>query len=69
MYIIISDDTLLILKRECLHAFFIFIISVSKAVVFPVREISVKKPLQLSNFTRLTGFEWERHVHGHNLDD
>lgn len=63
LYVIISDDTVQILKMEYLHAFFIFIISVSKAVVFAVREISAKKP------SPLTQFEWERHVHGHNLDD
>jgi len=65
LYVITS---VLIFKTEYLHTFLIFIASVSKAVIFPVREISVKKPLQFSNFTTLTEFELERHVRGHNLD-
>lgn len=53
LYIITPDDTVLILKMENLHTFFIFIISALKAVVFPVRETSAKKPLQFGNFTTL----------------
>lgn len=49
LYVVISDDTVLILKMQYLHTFFILIIFVSIAVVFPVREISVKKPLQNMN--------------------
>lgn len=53
LYVITPGDTVLILKMENLHTFFIFIISALKAVVFPVGEISVKKPLQFGNFTTL----------------
>lgn len=63
LYDVISDNTVLILKMQYLHTFSILIIFVSIAVVFPVREISVKKPLAL------TEYEWERHVHGHKVDN
>lgn len=63
LYDVISDNTVLILKMQYLHTFSILIIFVSIAVVFPVREISVKKPLAL------TEYEWERHVPGHKVDN